>query len=94
MNAFEAPCLPVVNEGHCSLPMHQVEEPIDFEASGAVETHALVKKAYVIDPERAVALLSQNPNVQKATGLDAAAIVARLSGPWSAERAVRECKLF
>ncbi|KAG8845696.1 plasma membrane localization protein [Tulasnella sp. 330] len=87
---FEASCLPVMDEEHRSLPMHQAEKPIEFEAFSVAEIHALVKKAYVIDPQTALALLSQNANVQKATGLDAASVVARLSSPWSAEKAVRE----
>lgn len=72
--------------------MHQAEEPVEFEAFHAAEAHTLVNQAHVVDPELALAILSQNMNVQKATGLDAASVLARLSGPWSAERAVRECE--
>ncbi|KAG9017348.1 plasma membrane localization protein [Tulasnella sp. JGI-2019a] len=85
--APEGSCLPVVTEG---CQMHQAHKPVEFEASSMTETSILVRKAYVIDRETVLEALSQSPNVQKATGLDATSILARLSSPWSAEKAVRE----
>lgn len=45
-----------------------------------------------VDPEVALDLLASNKNILDATGMDSEALRKRLSTPWTAESALRDCE--
>lgn len=47
-----------------------------------------------VDPEVALSLLASNKNALDATGMDSEALRKRLSTPWTAESALRDCELL
>ncbi len=47
-----------------------------------------------VDAEAALSHLVANRNVQEATGLDSQSLLRRFSIKWTAEGALKECKLF
>lgn len=44
-----------------------------------------------VDPEVAVGLLASNKHILDATAMDSEALRKRLSAPWTAESALRDC---
>jgi hypothetical protein len=44
-----------------------------------------------VDPEVAVGLLASNKHTLDTTGMDSEALSKRLSAPWTAESALRDC---
>ena len=47
-----------------------------------------------VDPEVALSLLASSKNVLDATGMDSEALRKRLSTPWTAESAFRDCEFL
>jgi len=47
-----------------------------------------------VNAEEALNLISNNQNTLDATGMDSQALLRRLSIPWSAESALKDCKAF
>lgn len=66
---------------------HSPQEAVDF-SSEPLPSH----EALEMNVEGAVLAIASCQAVQDATGLDQEALLARLTRPWSAESALRECK--
>ena len=47
-----------------------------------------------VDPDVAVGLLASSKNTLEATGMDSEALRKRLSAPWTAETALRDCESY
>ncbi len=52
---------------------------------------SLIAAPNLIDPSFAISALSENANLQKASGLDQSTIKSKLSVAWSADKAVKDC---
>jgi hypothetical protein len=66
--------------------------PIDFSSVSYVSCDlSLITSPNLIDPSFAISTLSENTNLQKASGLDQSTIKSKLSVAWSADKAVKDC---
>ncbi|KAG8906442.1 plasma membrane localization protein [Tulasnella sp. 403] len=83
--------LPRTDSDTASILSHTPKDPIAFSAVPYTPVDSsLLTCTHLIDPHLAINALSENPSIQKATGLDASALKIRLSTPWSAEKAVKD----
>lgn len=71
--------------------LHPPEQPLEFIASDdESKGESSSSNRPFIDPETVLNALAENRNVQLATGLDASALLQRLSTKWTTELALRD----
>ncbi|KAG8895969.1 plasma membrane localization protein [Tulasnella sp. 408] len=88
----ESSSLPPPSEAPSDNKFSQTgKPPVTFASTpySAIDP-SILSSPYIIDPEVAISTLAQNVNIQKATGLDEAALKHRFGLVWSAEKAVKE----